>query len=144
MILDFIDEINWLAVAASVAAAFSVGLVWFSPPLFGRFWARQVARYAGIPEREITSGASRSSALATWLGSIVVTAVVMGMTVEAVGAKSAGEGVVLGLVLGVGFGATFGSWPAIFARMPWEWWLVNAGAFLLMQVAMGVILAAWQ
>ena len=50
----------------------------------------------------------------------------------------------LGLVLGVGFGATFGSWPAIFARMPWEWWLVNAGAFLLMQVAMGVILAAWQ
>ena len=68
----------------------------------------------------------------------------MGMAVEAVSAKSSGEGVVLGLVLGVGFGATFGSWPAIFARMPWEWWLVNAGAFLLMQVAMGVILAAWQ
>ena len=144
MILDFIDEINWLAVAASVAAAFSVGLVWFSPPLFGRFWAKQVARYAGIPENEIISGASRPSALAPWLGSIFVTAVVMGTTVEAVGAKSAGEGVVLGLVLGVGFGATLASWPAIFARMPREWWLVNTGAFLLMQVAMGVILAAWQ
>ena len=73
-----------------------------------------------------------------------MTAVVMGTTVEAVGAKSAGEGVVLGLVLGVGFGATLASWPAIFARMPREWWLVNTGAFLLMQVAMGVILAAWQ
>jgi hypothetical protein len=144
MLLDFVDDINWPAVAASVAAAFFVGLVWFSPPALGRFWARQVARYAGIAESEITSGASQARPLVSWLGSIIVTAVVMATTVEAVGAESAGQGSVLGLVLGVGFGATFASWPVIFARMPWQWWLVNTGAFLLMQVAMGAILAAWR
>ena len=66
------------------------------------------------------------------------------MTVEAVGASSVGEGLVLGVVLTVGFGATLASWPPIFARMPWSWWLVNSCAFLLMQVAMSVILAAWR
>jgi hypothetical protein len=50
---------------------------------------------------------------------------------------------VLGLVLGLGLGATLASWPPIFARMPWQWWLVNSGAFVLMQVAMGTILGAW-
>jgi Protein of unknown function (DUF1761) len=143
MILEYVDDINWLAVIASVAAAFLVGLVWFSPPVFGGYWARQVSRYTAIPERTITRDASRTSALARWLGSIVVTAVVMATAVEAVGADSAAEGVALGVVLVLGFGATFASWPSIFARMPWEWWLVNTSAFLLMQVAMGVILTAW-
>lgn len=59
---------------------------------------------------------------------------------EAVNADSAGEGVVLGL----GFGATLSRWPPIFARLPWQWWLVNNGAFLLMQDAIGAILGAWR
>jgi hypothetical protein len=64
--------------------------------------------------------------------------------VEAVDADSVGDGIVLGLVLGAGMGATFSSWPPIFARMPWQWWLVNNGAFLLMLVAMGAILGGWR
>ena len=144
MILDFLDDINWAAVGASLVAAFAIGLVWFSPSALGSFWAKRVSRYTGIPEGEITSGASQATPLAKWLVGIAITAVVMALTVEAVGADSAGDGVVLGLVLGVGFGATFSSWPPIFARMPWTWWLVNNGAFLLMQVAMGAILGAWR
>jgi hypothetical protein len=72
-----------------------------------------------------------------------VNAVALALAAEGVGADSAGDGIVLGVVLGIGFGATVNSWPPIFARMPWEWWLVNSGAFVLMQVAMGAILGAW-
>ena len=143
MILDFVNDINWLALGAAVAAAFSIGLLWFSPVAFGGFWARQVSRYTGLSEDEITREASRSHTLGRWLASIGVTAFVLALTVEAVGASSAGEGLALGVVLTVGFGATLASWPPIFARMPWSWWLVNTSAFLLMQVAMGVILATW-
>lgn len=144
MILDFLNDVNWAAVGASLVAAFAIGLVWFSPSALGSYWARQVSRYTGIPEGQITSGASQATPLAKWLLGIAITAVVMALTVEAVGADSAGDGVVLGLVLGVGFEATLSSWPPIFARMPWQWWLVNSGAFLLMQVAMGSILGAWR
>jgi hypothetical protein len=144
VILEFLNDVNWAAVGASLVAAFAIGLVWFAPSALGSFWARQVSRYAGIPEGDITSGASQATPLAKWLLGIAITAVVMALTVEAVGADSAGDGVVLGLVLGIGFGATLSSWPPIFARMPWQWWLVNSGAFLLIQVAMGAILGAWR
>ncbi len=144
MILDFLDDINWAAVGTSLVAAFAIGLVWFSPRALGGFWARQVSRYTGIPEGEITSGASQPSPLAKWLVGIAITAVAMALAVEAVDADSVGDGIVLGLVLGVGLGATFSSWPPIFARMPWRWWLVNNGAFLLMLVAMGAILGGWR
>lgn len=143
MILDTLDVINWAAVGASLVAAFAIGLLWFSPPALGSFWARQVSRYTAIPEGEITSGASQVTPLAQWLVSIAIADVVIALAVEAVGAESAGDGMVLGLVLGAGLGATSSSWPPIFARMPWEWWLVNNGAFLLMLVAMGAILGAW-
>lgn len=144
MILDFLNDINWAAVGASFVAAFAIGLVCFSPSALGRFWARQVSRYTGMPEGEITRGASQAPPLAKWLVGFAITAVVLALTVEAVGADSAGDGVLLGLVLGVGFGATLSSWPPIFARMPWAWWLVNNGAFLLMLAAMGAILGAWR
>jgi hypothetical protein len=144
MILDFLDDINWAAVGAALVAAFAIGLVWFSPSALGGFWARQVSRYAGIPEGEITSGASQPSPLAKWLVAITITSVAMALAVEAVDADSVGDGIVLGLVLGAGMGATFSSWPPIFARMPWQWWLVNNGAFLLMLVAMGAILGGWR
>jgi len=77
MILDFLDDINWAAVGAALVAAFAIGLVWFSPSALGGFWARQVSRYAGIPEGEITRGASQPSPLAKWLVAIAITSVAM-------------------------------------------------------------------
>ena len=31
-------DVNWLAVVVGAAAAFAVGMLWFSPKLFGRKW----------------------------------------------------------------------------------------------------------
>jgi hypothetical protein len=144
MILDFFADLNWVAVAVSLVVAFALGSVWFLPPVMGGFWARQVSRYAGIPEGEVTTGSAKARPLTNWLVSIAINAVVLALAVEAVGADSPGEGVVLGIALWLGLGASFSSWPPIFARMPWKWWLVNNGAFLLMQIGMGAILASWR
>jgi hypothetical protein len=144
MILEFLDDLNWAAVGTSIVAAFAIGLVWFSPAALGTFWARQVSGYTGVPETEIATGASQPSPLVKWLVGIAVAAIALALAVEAVEANSVGEGIVLGLVLGVGLGAVVTSWPPIFARMPWKWWLVNSGAFLVMLAAMGAILGAWR
>jgi hypothetical protein len=144
MILDSLDDLNWAAVGASLVAAFALGAVWFSPSVLGRFWARQVAAYSGAAEADITAAAARPAVLAKWLAGLAVAAVTLALTADAAGADSVADGVVLGLVLGGGLGATFSSWPPIFAGMPWGWWLVNNGAFLLMLAAMGAILGGWQ
>ena len=144
MIFDALDGLNWLAVAAAAAAALAIGIVWFSPFALGTLWARQVSRYTAVAEDAIATDAGRPRALSAWLGTIAVSALALAMTAEALDTESPVEGVALGLVLAVGIGATLAGWPVIFARMPWQWWLLNAGAFLLMQIAMGAILGAWR
>ncbi len=57
MILDSFDDISWPAFAAAVAVAFVIGMGWFSPILFGGFWARQVSSYSGIADTDITASA---------------------------------------------------------------------------------------
>ena len=144
MIIDALNDLNWVAIAVSTVAAFAIGLVWFAPPVLGTLWARQVTQYAGIPETEVTSGAARGKALLAWLVATVINVVVLALAVEATGADSLVEGVVLGVVLSLGFGATLNSWPTIFARLPRTWWLLNCGAAILMNAVAGAILGAWQ
>lgn len=144
MILESFDDITWPAVATAVVVAFVIGIGWFSPIAFGGYWARQVSRYSGIPESDITATASQPPVLAKWLAAIAVSAVALALAVENATADSAGEGAIAGLVLGAGLGAAFFSWPPIFARMPWRWWLLNSGAFIVMLAAMGAVLGAWQ
>ena len=144
MIFDFIYDVNWAAVSVSLLVAFVLGLGWFTPAVFGSYWARQVARYTNISEADITSSAALPVPLVRWIVGISVNVVVLALVIEALDADSALDGAVLGITLSLGFGATISAWPPIFARMPWEWWLVNNGAFLLMQISAGSVLAIWR
>jgi hypothetical protein len=144
MIIDAFNDLNWAAVAVATIAAYATGLVWFAPPVLGTLWARQVTQYSGIPEADVTSGAAQGTALLRWFVTTAVNIVVLALAVEATGADSVGDGIGLGVVLGVGFSATVSSWPSIFARLPRTWWLLNAGAAVLMNVVAGAILGAWQ
>jgi hypothetical protein len=142
MILELLDDLNWAAVLVAALASFAIGFVWYAPPVLGGYWARQVSRYSSIPQDELKATPTLSQ-LALWLAGMAINALVLALVAEGIGADSVGEGIVLGLVVGIGFGATFFSWPAIFARAPWGWWAVNTAAFLVMQMAMGAILGAW-
>ena len=68
----------------------------------------------------------------------------LALAIELGGADSVWDGALTGLVLGIGLGATLNTWPVILARMPRTWWMLNNGAFLAMQLAMGAILGAWR
>ncbi len=144
MIIEAINDLNWVAIAVSVGASFVLGSIWFTPAVFGRYWARQVERYSGTTELEITNEASRPDRLLRWIVAMLVNVIALALVIENLRADSVAEGMVLGAVLSFGFGSTLGSWPPIFARMPWGWWWVNNGAFLVMQIAAGSVLAVWQ
>jgi hypothetical protein len=141
--MSALTELNWTAIGAAAVAAFILGIVWFAPRVFGNYWAGLVSRYSGIPTRELNANAARPATLAKWFLVISVSAIALALVIDAAGAETPGEGAVLGLVLGIGIGVAFWSWPPIFALIPWRWWLVTSGSFVLMQVTMGAILTAW-
>ena len=144
MIIDAFTDLSWVAVAISTITAFAIGFVWFAPPVLGTLWAKQVTQYAGIPAADVTSGAAKGTALLPWFVATAINVVVLALMVEATGADSLADGMVLGVVLSLGFGATLNSWPSIFAGLPRTWWLLNCGAALLMNAVAGAILGAWQ
>jgi hypothetical protein len=142
MILHQLSHLNWGAVVAATFVAFAIGSVYYMPQVMGDRWAAVVAGYTGRDVKEL-SGNPVPSALAQWLAGMFVCATVFAMVVRAGGADSVGSGIVLGIVLWAGFGATFSSWPAIFAKQPWSLWAINNVVFVLMLVAAGAILGGW-
>ena len=144
MIRDSLDDVSWPSVAAAIAVALVIGVAWFSPILFGRAWARHVSSYSRIPATDLTADASQPRVLAKWSVAIAASAIALSLVVENTRTDSAVDGAGLGLVLSTGIGAAFFSWPPIFTRLPWQWWLINSGAFVVMLAAMGAVIGAWQ
>jgi len=143
MILHQLSHLNWGAVVVATFVAFAIGSVYYLPAVMGDQWAAVVARYTGRDVKEL-SGNPVPSALAQWLLGMFVCATVFAMLARASGADCASRGVVLGLVLWAGIGATFSSWPSIFAKQPWSLWAINNAVFVLMLVAAGAILGGWR
>jgi hypothetical protein len=143
VILDSFGDLHWAAVTTTVVMTIVIGAIWFSPPVFGRFWAGQVSGYSGVPADDVAAAAARPSALAKWLVALAAADVTLAMTAAATGVDSPGDGAGLGALLGIGLGGAFFSWPSIFAGMPWRWWFVNSAALVVMLTLSGVVLGTW-
>jgi hypothetical protein len=134
-------QINYVAVVVAAIAGVLVGALWYLPATFGARWAALVKRYTGLTDADLRPDPVRHVSM--WFVGALLNAAVLAALARAVGADMAVAGALLGIGVWIGFGATFSSWPVIFARQPWDLWAVNNGAFLLMQIVMGAILAAW-
>lgn len=136
MTLDVISDINWLAVALSAVVWFSLGAVWYIPPVMGRRW--QAAGGIDVPEDAGPDAKVFGLTLLAYLVGAAATA----MLAAATGTDTAGEGAVLGLVVGVGYAVTAAAVTAIYDRKPdpFGWFWINAVFNLVGLVVVGVII----
>ncbi|MBI3049906.1 MAG: DUF1761 domain-containing protein [Acidobacteria bacterium] len=134
-------QVNYVAVFVAAVAGLIVGMLWYLPMTFGAHWASLVRRYTGLSDEDLRPDPPRH--LSMWFVGAILNAAVLAALARGVGADTAPQGAMLGIAAWIGFGATFSSWPVIFARQPWDLWAVNNGAFLLMQAVMGAVVAAW-
>jgi hypothetical protein len=141
-------QVNWLAVVVAAVAALVVGFVWYLPPLFGTRWASLVKTYgrpfAENPRLDPMRPANPLMPMGVWLIGFVVNALVLSLAIKLLGIGSVGSATGLALLVWLAFAATLSSWPAAFARWPWGLWLINNGAYLVMQIVMAVILTLWK
>jgi hypothetical protein len=141
MLLDFLDDVNWLAVVVASVAWFILGAIWYAPPVLGRPWMRA----AGIemdPEGQRPGPAIYLTPLLAYLVAVVATA----MIAEAVGASTVADGLGLGLVVGIGYALTLTAVGLTFDRKPKPvmLFLINGLFNVLGLMVAGVILAVWR
>ena len=130
-------DINLLAVLVAAVINMAVGMVWYSPVLFGSVWLAEI----GKKPEEIGDGKT-GYVIATF--SAIIMAYVLAHFVQYVGATSLVQGVQTGLWAGLGFVATTFATEHVFNGKTLKLYFINAGYHVVSLVLMGGLLAVWQ
>jgi hypothetical protein len=132
-------SINYLAVVISAVVKFALGVLWYSPGLFGNPWMH----YTGVTEQQ----AAESNMAVIFSGSFVLyllQAYILAHFVHYTGSKDAKDGAQTGFWIWLGFMATVLLQGTLYERKAMALWAINAGYELLSMLVMGVILVAWR
>lgn len=137
MILDLFGDLNWLAIVVATIAWFAFSAVWYSVPPLSKAWASAA--------RVDTSGDGPPLALLfipTLIGYFVTT-IVIALLAGGIGAESATDGVVLGVVLGLGFGMVGALVSQVYEGKGGSYFLINGLNAVIAYAIVGLIVTVW-
>lgn len=132
-----LSDVNWIAIAVAVVVNMVIGAVWYSNVLFAKEWTALV----GKTEAELKGGAATGYAIAVVLG--LIEAVFLSFLVTKLGAATALDGALVGLMVWVGFILPATAVTAVFSGTRKKLWAINYGYHLVTFTVIGAILAAW-
>ena len=138
VLLDYVSELNWLAVVAVTLLAYGVGAVWYTPALFGKAWMKSI----GLKESDGKKANMTKAILLTLVGTFV-TASAMGVLVQVLDLTSLWQGATFGILVAVAFLATNKVMQAQFELRPLSYNVITSAADVVTLGLMGAILAVW-
>jgi len=127
-------DVNWLAVAVASIAQLVLGMIWYSPGVFGKMWMK----LAKVKPKKPPA----STFIWAFVGGVVM-AYVIARVVQVYGAVGIGPGAYIGALLGVGL-----IWPVLLGGTLWEGKPcalvnINSAYWVAATTLTGAILAAW-
>lgn len=139
VLLDYVSELNWLAVVVATAASFAVGAVWYTPALFGKAWMNAV----GLKEKD-TKNANMAQAMILTIAGTFVSAVAVGVLVQVLALTSVWQGATFGILVALSILSTNKLMQSQFELRPLMYNVITSGADIVALAVMGAILAAWR
>ena len=130
------NDLNWLAILVAAVAFFAAGALWYQPKILGARWIKA----AGV---DPSKASPNPGIFVGTLAAYFVMAMVLAVIARGVGASSAGEGLVLGLLTGVAFVGAQAWVNTAFEGRSTDLVLVNGGLGILGHVIMAVIVTVW-
>lgn len=136
MILDYLGDLNWLAVMVAAVAWFAFSAVWYSVPPLSSAWMRAAKVTPGDGTALVTL------LIPTFIGYLVTT-IVIALLAKAVGASEWMDGLSLGVVLGVGFGVIGALVVQIYEQKGGSYWLINGLNAIIAYSIVAIIVTVW-
>jgi hypothetical protein len=130
-------KLNWAAVIVAAIANPVVAAIWYAPALFGERWLALLSNYR-------RRGSAPGAAYPLVLVGAVVTAIVLALLAQWVGATSVWSGVLLGLLVWLGFVVAANAGHFVFEGRPLGLISLTAGYQLVALVIMGGIVGGWR
>jgi Protein of unknown function (DUF1761) len=137
MILDYFDELNWLAVIVAAVAWFAFSAVWYSVPPLSQAWQR-----AAKVTMDGEGPALAMLLVPTFVG-YFITSIAVALIVAGIGAETFADGLALGVVLGIGFGLVSALVSQLYEQKGSTYWLINGLNSIIAFSIVAVIVTLW-
>jgi len=136
VILDYLVDLNWLAVIVAAVAWFAFSAIWYSVPPLSNAWMRAAKVTPGDGPPLVTL------LVPTFIGYLVTT-IVIALLAKAIGASELMDGLTLGIVLGVGFGLIGALVVQIYEQKGGSYWLINGINAIIAYSIVAIIVTVW-
>lgn len=130
--------VNYMSIIIAAVLSFVVGMLWYSPALFGNRWAR----LAGVNMSKAKQKSMGSSMLLAFISTLVL-AYVFQYLLEALSYTGAAMGATLGFWLWFGFLATSLIGGVLWEGKPWGLYVLNSAYWLVNLLVIGAALGRW-
>ncbi|HLD81782.1 MAG TPA: DUF1761 domain-containing protein [Patescibacteria group bacterium] len=131
-------DLNYAAIIVSVIASMILGMIWYSPAMFGNMWMK----LSGLKKEDIKKEEANKGMFASAVAALVMAAV-LSQFVILTSADTFDEGAKVAFWLWLGFVATVGVSEYIYTKRPAKLFVINMGYHLASMLLMGGILASW-
>lgn len=138
-LLDYVSNLNWIAVLVATLAGFAVGAVWYSQAVMGKPWMKAV----GLKDKD-TKNASMAEPMIIGFLTVLVTAIGLGVLVQPLALTTALQGATFGILIALAFITTNKVMSALFEQRSKSLIWINLGGDVLALGIMGAIVAVWQ
>lgn len=133
-------SIHLVAILTAVIANTIVGMVWYSPGVFGGMWMSLV----GLTPEKIKKSGGPGRAIAISVLMSVLTALTLSVLFVLVDVRTVLEGMVVSSLLAVGLLGTIHVTHGVFEMRSFRLLCLSAAHDFVSLLAMGVILALWR
>ena len=130
-------QINYLAVLATAVVNILLGMLWYSPILFGNIWMKAIGK-----TKEELGGAGVGYVFT--IITALITAVVLALFIGYAQADTILKGIQTGFWIWLGFVATTTLAGVLWEGQPLKVYLIYNGLQLVTFIVMGSILAVWR
>ncbi len=135
VLMDYIGQLNWIAVLAAAAAAFAVGAVWYSQSVFGKAWMKG----AGLTKKQIDNP-NMVKTMGGGAVTIFVSATALAVLYDVLALDSVFSGALLGVLVAGGFIVTNKLMHNFFEGKSSEYIMITALGDIVSIGVMGAVL----
>lgn len=128
-----LSDLNFFAILVAWVVHIVLGLLWFSPALFGKEWSKLTGKDLTPAKKWVLPG---------FIGHLAM-AFVLAVLIKISGTTTGLGGAVIGLLLWVGCIVPLEIGELVWEKIPFKLFLIRAGNHLIGLAVSGLILGVW-
>lgn len=136
-------SLNIWAILVAAVVVQGIGMIWYSPALFGKQWSKLMGFKDMSPEQsKKMKEYAKPGYLGTFLASVILAAV-LSVMIQLTSSNSVREGILIAAIAWLGFVATITFINAVYANKPLAVYMIDAGYQFVSFLVIAAIVTAW-